>query len=70
MKAFFKNNELGRFLNTGDDYELACNATFDVLAGIKMCVFMPGHAKKAQSGDLKQCENYLLEPSWFLFIAA
>lgn len=33
------------FLKTDDNYDLACNATFDVLAGRGMCVFMPGRAE-------------------------
>lgn len=69
-ETIFWKNELGRFLKTGDNYELACNATFDVPTGSGMCVFMPRRAEKAQSGDLKRCKNYTPEPSWFLFIAA
>lgn len=53
----FRKNELGRFLKTGDNYEPACNATFDVPAGSGTCVFMPRCAEKLQSTDLKQCKK-------------
>lgn len=70
MKPFFERMSLAGFLKTGDNYKLAWNVTFDVLARSGTCVFMPGRAEKAQSGDLKQGENYPSEPSCLLFIAA